>query len=81
MRPQAARPQAAVTGRAQVIVHESMHIQFGGGPGGEPGKDPGLIPDATARGPGRNFNIAGCYEGVVADVGGGDPTFPCPAPP
>ena len=56
------------TGRAQVIIHEAMHIQFG------------FVVDATTRGAGRNFNIAGCYEGVVADVGGGDPTFPCPAP-
>lgn len=67
--------------RAHTIIHESMHIQFGAGPGGEPGKDPGLVQDATTRGPGRNFNIAGCYEGVAADVGGGNPTFICPAPP
>jgi hypothetical protein len=53
------------TGRAQVLIHESLHIAF-----------PGIL-DATTRGPGRNFNISGCYEALIADQTGTQ-TATCP---
>jgi hypothetical protein len=58
------------TARAQIVVHETMHMQFG------------FVGDNDAlRGSGRNFNIAGCYEALAADITGGEATFDCPAPP
>ncbi len=56
------------TGRAQMIVHEGFHIVF-----------PGVL-DATTRGPGRNFNIDGCYEALLEDRTGSQ-TSTCPDPP
>jgi hypothetical protein len=58
------------TGRAQVIVHEGFHIAFGN-------IGIGSILDATTTGPGRNFNIAGCYEALIADQTGVQ-TATCP---
>jgi len=57
------------TARAQVLIHESLHIQFGD------------IQDRATRGSGRNFNIAGCYEAMIADGTGADSHVSCPAVP
>lgn len=58
------------SGRA-LIAHELAHVvqQTGGAPA------------ALRRRVAGVTCTAGCYEGVGADVGGGDPNFPCPAPP
>jgi len=61
------------TGRAQVLVHEGFHITLGN-------IGIGAILDATTPGAGRNFNIAGCYEALIADQTG-DQTATCPAVP
>lgn len=61
------------TGRAQVVIHEGLHIALGN-------IGVGSILDATTRGPGRNFNIAGCYEALIVDQTGVQ-TATCPDPP
>jgi hypothetical protein len=38
----------------------------------------GSIDDATLRGPGRNFDVSGCYEFLVNDVFGMDSGASCP---
>jgi hypothetical protein len=63
-------------GRAIVFIHEAFHIAFGRMPDGI-----GSIKDATTRGPGRNFNIAGCFHGLVSDVFKPGLEEKCPAPP
>jgi hypothetical protein len=62
------------TARAQVLIHEALHITLGN-------IGVGSILDATTRGPGRNFNIAGCYEAMVADQTGADSGADCPEVP
>jgi len=52
--------------RAVGLIHESLHIIFGD------------IVEGTQRGPGRNFNVAGCYEFIVDALNGAE-SFPvCP---
>jgi hypothetical protein len=63
--------------KAAALIHESMHIIFGVTGLGLPGE----IGETTQQGPGRNFNIAGCYEFIIDDVAGVD-SFPvCPPVP
>jgi hypothetical protein len=62
------------TARAQILIHESLHITLGN-------IGVGSILDATTRGAGRNFNIAGCYEALVADQTGADSHVDCPPVP
>jgi Domain of unknown function (DUF4157) len=59
------------TARAQILIHESFHITLGN-------IGVGSILDATTRGSGRNFNIAGCYEALIADGTGADSGVSCP---
>jgi hypothetical protein len=59
------------TARAQILIHESFHITLGN-------IGVGNILDATTRGSGRNFNIAGCYEALIADGTGADSHVSCP---
>ena len=59
------------TARAAIIVHEVFHMVFAFGSRGE-------IVDETQRGPGRNFNVAGCYEFLVDDLFGTDSGASCP---
>ena len=59
------------TARAQILIHESLHISLGN-------IGVGSILDVTTRGPGRNFNIAGCYEALIADITGADSHVGCP---
>jgi hypothetical protein len=54
--------------RAAILVHEGLHVVFGPD---SPGKPQGAIEEGQQRGPGRNFNVAGCYEFIVDSVGGG----------
>jgi hypothetical protein len=61
-------------GRAQILIHECLHINLAG-------IGVGSILDVTTRGPGRNFNIAGCYEAVLTDLTGANSGADCPAPP
>jgi hypothetical protein len=56
-------PNFGDTGRAQILIHETLHINLGN-------IGVGSILDTTTRGPGRNFNIAGCYEALVQDITG-----------
>ncbi len=60
--------------RAQILIHESLHITLGN-------IGVGSILDATTRGAGRNFNIAGCYEALLSDLTGADSHAECPAVP
>ena len=62
------------TARAQILIHESLHITLGN-------IGVGSILDATTRGAGRNFNIAGCYEALIADQTGADLHVDCPPVP
>jgi hypothetical protein len=62
------------TARAQILIHESLHITLGN-------IGVGSILDATTRGTGRNFNIAGCYEALIADQTGADSHVDCPPVP
>ncbi|MOA51320.1 hypothetical protein D3C78_1744600 [compost metagenome] len=51
-----------------------MHIIFGTSAEGNPGE----IGETTQQGPGRNFNVAGCYE-FIPDALNGANSFPvCP---
>jgi Domain of unknown function (DUF4157) len=59
------------TARAQILIHESLHIALGN-------IGIGSILDATTSGAGRNFNIAGCYEATIADGTGADSHESCP---
>ncbi len=54
--------------KAAILVHEGLHVVFGPE---TPGKPQGAIEEGQQRGPGRNFNVAGCYEFIVDSVGGG----------
>lgn len=58
--------------RAAIIIHETFHMIWS-----KPGSL-GSIDDATLRGPGRNFDVAGCYEFLVNDVFGMDSAASCP---
>ena len=63
--------------KAAALIHEATHIILG--PSGL--SAPGEIGETTQRGPGRNFNIAGCYEFIIDDISGVD-SFPvCPPVP
>jgi hypothetical protein len=62
------------TARAQILIHECTHISLGN-------IGVGSILDATTQGSGRNFNIAGCYEALIADGTGADSHVECPAVP
>jgi hypothetical protein len=65
------------TARAAIVIHELFHTIFGvSNP-----RNIGEIGDETQRGPGRNFNVAGCYEFLVDDVFGTDSGAACPAIP
>ncbi|HET7841456.1 MAG TPA: DUF4157 domain-containing protein, partial [Terriglobia bacterium] len=57
--------------RAQIMIHESLHITLGN-------IGVGSILDATTRGAGRNFNIAGCYEALLTDLTAADSHAECP---
>jgi hypothetical protein len=48
--------------RAGILIHEAFHMIWDRPDGG-----PGQIGDDTHQGRGRNFNVAGCYEGFVDD--------------
>jgi hypothetical protein len=61
-------------GRAQILIHECLHINLAG-------IGVGSVLDVTTRGPGRNFNIAGCYEALLQDLTGANSQADCPAPP
>jgi hypothetical protein len=65
------------TAKAEILIHEASHVIWG--PTGL--STPGEIGDTTERGPGRNFNIAGCYESIVDDISGVNSGQQCPAPP
>ncbi len=65
------------TTRAAVLIHEAFHIIWGPSTPSQPGE----IGDETLRGPGRNFDVAGCYESLVGEVFGTDPTAECPPVP
>jgi hypothetical protein len=58
--------------RAAIIIHETFHMIWS-----QPGSL-GSIDDATLRGPGRNFDVAGCYEFLVNDVFGMNSGASCP---
>lgn len=62
------------TARAAILIHEAFHIIWGLS---EP-RGVGEIGDETLRGPGRNFDAAGCYEFIVDDVFGTDSSAGCP---
>lgn len=62
--------------RAAILIHEGFHMIWD-----RPGGGPGQIGDETQRGPGRNFNVAGCYEGFVDDFFGINSGVACPAVP
>ena len=63
--------------KAAALIHEASHIILGPTGLGTPGE----IGEVTQRGPGRNFNIAGCYEFIIDDMAGID-SFPvCPSVP
>lgn len=66
--------------QASILVHEGFHI-FLGSPGTK--NRVGEINDleGALRGPGMNFNIAGCYENIMPDVFGFPSAAECPAPP
>jgi uncharacterized protein DUF4157 len=57
--------------RGQILIHESLHITLGN-------IGVGSILDATTRGAGRNFNIAGCYEALLTDLTAADSHAECP---
>jgi hypothetical protein len=63
--------------KAAALIHESMHIILG--PTGL--SQPGEIGEETQRGPGRNFNVAGCYEFIIDDIAGVDSSPVCPPVP
>ena len=63
--------------KAAALIHESMHIVFGVSGLGLPGE----IGEETQRGPGRNFNVAGCYEFIIDDMAGVDSLPVCPPVP
>lgn len=65
------------TARGAVLIHETFHIIWG--PTNP--RDVGQVGDETLRGPGRNFDVAGCYEFLVDDVFGTDSGASCPAIP
>jgi hypothetical protein len=65
------------TARSAILVHELMHMIFGV----STPRKVGEIGDETQQGPGRNFNVAGCYEFIVDDVFGTDSHADCPAIP
>jgi hypothetical protein len=65
------------TARAAILIHEAFHIIWGPT---DP-REVGQIGDDTQRGPGRNFNVAGCYEAIIDDVFGTDSAASCPAIP
>jgi hypothetical protein len=65
------------TARAAIIIHALFHTILGPS---EP-RRVGEVGDETQRGPGRNFNVAGCYEFLVDDVFGTDSGASCPAIP
>ena len=63
--------------KAAALIHESMHMIFGRTGLSQPGE----IGEETQKGPGRNFNVAGCYEFIIDDIAGVD-SFPvCPPVP
>jgi hypothetical protein len=62
------------TARAQVLIHEGMHIAFANIVAG---RLVGVLDDVTG-GAGRNFNIAGCYEAMLFDRTGADSQAECP---
>jgi hypothetical protein len=56
------------TARAANVVHELFHMIWGiSSPRGV-----GEVGDETLRGPGRNFDVAGCYQALLDDVFGAD---------
>jgi hypothetical protein len=63
--------------KAAALIHEATHIIWG--PTGL--SAPGEIGETTQRGPGRNFNIAGCYEFIIDDIAGVDSLPVCPPVP
>jgi hypothetical protein len=58
------------TARAQIIIHEALHIAF-----------EGIGDDDTTRGSGRNFALAGFYEALIADITGANSHVDCPPVP
>lgn len=63
--------------RAAILIHETFHIIWGP-------NNPrlvGEIGDDTLQGPGRNFDVAGCWEFLVDDVFGTNSGASCPAIP
>ena len=62
--------------RASILIHEAFHIILG--PTNP--REVGQIGDETLNGPGRNFNIAGCYEQMIPDFFGFGSVATCPAP-
>ncbi len=62
------------TARAQILIHEGMHIVFSNIVAG---RIIGVVDEVT-RGPGRNFNISGCYEAMLSDRTGADSHAQCP---
>ena len=63
--------------RAAILIHEAAHVIWG--PTGL--NTPGEIGDDAQRGPGGNFNVAGCYEFIVDDMAGIDSGQGCPPVP
>ena len=65
------------TARGAAIIHELTHVIWGPSNPSQPGE----IGEAVLKGPGRNFDIAGCWEGIVDDVFDTDSKVVCPAVP
>lgn len=66
-----------VNSRAAILIHEAAHVIWG--PTGL--NTPGEIGDDAQRGPGGNFNVAGCYEFLVDDMAGINSGQVCPPVP
>lgn len=63
--------------KAGTFIHESLHMIFG--PSNP--RRVGQIGEETQRGPGRNFNVAGCYEFLVDAAVGMTSNAVCPPVP
>lgn len=60
--------------RAAILVHEAFHVIWGP----STPRLVGEIGDDTLQGPGRNFDVAGCWEFLVDDVFATDSHASCP---
>lgn len=63
--------------KAAALIHEATHIIFGEGSS----HIQGAVVEGQQRGPGRNFNVAGCYEFIIDAIAGVDSLPVCPPVP